>query len=282
MDNIAITESDVKQLIEVLDSNKAVGPDCISHKVLKNAKCNIAKPLCCLFNRSLQNGIFPKMWKTALVIPLFKKGEKHSPGNYRPITLLSCLGKLMERCVYKYLYNYLISNLLLYANQSGFLTGHSTFYQLIDIYHQIVQSFDKKTNTCIVFCDISKAFDRVWHRGLLFKMQQIGTQGNLLRWLNSYLCNRQQQVLVGQSRSRLNNINSGVLQGSVLGPLMFLIYVNDITENLLSITRLFADDTSLSCTATNVNDLEGIINHDLNIISNWSKQWLVSFNPLKN
>ena len=144
MDNIAITESDVKQLIEVLDSNKAVGPDCISHKVLKNAKCNIAKPLCCLCNRSLQDGNFPKMWKTALVIPLFKKGEKHSPGNYRPISLLSCLGKLMERCVYKYLYNYLISNSLLYANQSGFLTGHSTVYQLIDIYHQIAQSFDKK------------------------------------------------------------------------------------------------------------------------------------------
>ena len=144
MDNIAITESDVKQLIEVLDSNKAVGPDCISHKVLKNAKCNIAKPLCCLFNRFLQDGIFPKMWKTGLVIPLFKKSEKHSSGNYRHISLLSCLGKLMERCVYKYLYNYLISNSLLYANQSGFLTGHSTVYQLIDIYHQIVQSFDKK------------------------------------------------------------------------------------------------------------------------------------------
>ena len=112
-------------------------------------------------------------------------------------------------------------------------------------------------------------------------MRQIGIQGNLLCWLNSYLCNRQQQVLVGQSRSRLNNINSGVPQGSVLGPLMFLIYVNDITENLLSITRLFADDTSLSCTATNINDLEGIISHDLNIISNWSKQWLVYFNPQK-
>jgi len=111
---------------------------------------------------------FPRKWKTALVIPLFKKGEPCCPNNYRAISLLSCVGKLMERCIYKHLYNYLIDNNLIYKQQAGFLTGHSTVYQLIDLYHQIVQSFDKKNHTCVAFCDISKAFDRVWHRGLVF------------------------------------------------------------------------------------------------------------------
>jgi len=127
----------------------------------------------------------------------------------------------MERCIYK--------------QQARFLTGHSTVYQLIDLYHQ---SFDKKNHTGVVFCDISKAFDRVWHRGLVFKLRLLGIQGNLLKWLNNYLSDRQQHVLIGQSRSRLNKVNTGVPHGSVLGPLLFLCYVNDIFENLVSIARL--------------------------------------------
>jgi len=117
------------------------------------------------------------------MLPLFKKGEKSCPSNYRPISLLSCLGKLMERCVYKHMYNYLISHNLIYANQSGFLTGHSTVYQLIDLYHQIAQSFDHKTHTCVVFCDISKAFDRVWHSELLFKIRHSSGSLNMDRKL---------------------------------------------------------------------------------------------------
>ncbi|KAL4223605.1 hypothetical protein ACF0H5_017074 [Mactra antiquata] len=184
----------------------------------------------------------------------------------------------MERCVYKYLYNYIIDNNLLYSKQAGFLSGQ---YQLLDLYHQIVQSYDKKNHTCIVFCDISKAFDRVWHKGLLFKMQQLGIQGSFLKWLENYLNDRQQQVCIGQAKSTLNYVKAGVPQGSVLGPLLFLVYVNDITENLVSVARLFADDSSLSSTISSVNELENILNHDLNIISQWSKQWLVSFNPVK-
>ena len=281
LDNITIERSDIEHLIGNLDPNKAVGSDGISHKLLKQIKFTISSPLFKLFNKSLQVGIYPNSWKVALVLPLFKKGERNSPCNYRPISLLSCLGKLMERCVYKHLYNYLTSNNLIYSNQSGFLTGHSTVYQLIEMYHQLVQSFDNKTHTCLVFCDISKAFDRVWHSGLLFKIRQLGIKGQLLCWIRNYLINRQQQVTIGQSRSRINLINAGVPQGSVLGPLLFLIYVNDITENLVSMPRLFADDTSLACTTANISDLEGILNHDLNVIANWSKQWLVKFNPSK-
>ena len=133
----------------------------------------------------------------------------------------------------------------------------------------------------MVFCDISKAFDRVWHKGLLFKLEQNGIKGDLLKWISNYLSERSQRVFVGSSISDSQKLSAGVPQGSVLGPLLFLIYVNDIVEHLVSISRLFADDTSLSFTASNINDIEGILNHDLRIITAWAKQWLVDFNPNK-
>lgn len=174
-----------------------------------------------------------------------------------------------------------MTNDLIYKQQSGFLKGHSTVYQLIDIYHQIAQSFDSKLHTGLIFCDISKAFDRVWHKGLLFKLKQCGIGGQVFNWITDYLSGREQRVIMGTSLSRFNTISAGVPQGSVLGPLLFLIYVNDISDHLLSITRLFADDTSLACTTSNIADLEGILNHDLRVLTQWSKQWLVTFNPNK-
>ena len=131
------------------------------------------------------------------------------------------------------------------------------------------------------FCDISKAFDRVWHNGPLFKLRQNGIKGPLLSWVLNYLTNRKQRALINSTASQLDTLSAGVPQGSVLGLLFFLVYVNDITENLLSLTRLFADDRSLFFSATNIQDLEGILNHDLAVISAWAKQWLVTFNPSK-
>ena len=130
-----------------------------------------------------------------MVMPLFKKGDANTPSNYRPISLLSCLGKLMERVVYKHLYNHFVSHNLIYCKQSGFLRGHSTVFQLIDIFDQIARSLDDKTVTCMVFCDISKAFDRVWHQGLLFKLKENGISGNLLKWIESYLSNQLKKYL---------------------------------------------------------------------------------------
>ena len=158
----------------------------------------------------------------------------------------------MEQCVDKYMYNFFISNDIIYERQSGFLKGHSTVHQLIHIYHQVASSLDSNQNTCMVFCDISNAFDRVWHKGLLFKIEQNGINGCLLNWTKCYLSNRQQAVIVGTATSKLMNVKAGVPQGSVLGPLLFLIYVNDISENLLSISHLFADDTSLACSSASV------------------------------
>lgn len=249
--------------------------------MLKETSKTLCLPLSILFNRSMHENTYPCCWKKANVMPLFKKGNKDMPSNYRPISLISCVGKIMERVVFKHIYNHLITNNLIYKNQSGFLPGHSTIYQLIDIYNQICKAFDDKKSTCIVFCDISKAFDRVWHKGLMFKLRQNGIRGNLLKWLASYLINRSQRVFVGSTFSNEKNINAGVPQGSVLGPLLFLIYVNDIAHSMLSTVRLFADDSSLAISTSDINHMELTLNSDLTNITEWSKQWLVQFNPAK-
>ena len=158
----------------------------ISNKMVKKVSIVVAKPLCILFNRSLREGIFLDMWKQGDLLPIFKKGDKSIPANYRPVSILSNLGKVLERIIFKHVYNHLYGNNLLYKNQSVFRPGHSTTFQLIDIFHHICQSFDAKQYSCMVFCDILKAFDKVWHRGLLFKLRQNGIKGKLLARLSNY------------------------------------------------------------------------------------------------
>ena len=220
-------------------------------------------------------------WKESNVRPLFKKGDKSQPSNYRPISLLNNIAKLQERIVFKHIHNHLLENIILFKYQSGFLPNHSTTYQLIDIYHHVCQTFDNEQFSCMIFCDMSKAFDRVWHRGLLFKLRQHGIAGPLFACISDYLSNRTQRVVVKSCVSNSMPVKAGVPQGSVLGPLLFLVYVNDIADSLLSLTRLFADDSSLFYSTSSILDLQGIINHDLQILSACAKQWLVNFNPLK-
>ncbi|MEW8548105.1 MAG: reverse transcriptase family protein, partial [Candidatus Thiodiazotropha sp.] len=281
LESIVVTEEEVIDILESLNTNKASGPDLISNKMLKSVARSIAKPLMELFNRLLKYHKFPDVWKFSHVTSLYKKGDKCLPSNYRPVALLSNVGKAMERIVFKRVYNFLNENDLLYKYQSGFIPGHSTTFQLIDIYHHICQTFDQNQLSCMVFFDISKAFDRVWHPGLLHKLQQNGVTGELLLWFSDYLSDRTQSVVLNSVTSSKKQITAGVPQGSVLGPLLFLVYVNDISENLLSLTRLFADDSSLFVSASSLQDIEGLLNHDLILVSTWARQWLVNFNPNK-
>ena len=281
LDQIIISEQEVIDMLETLNVNKASGPDGISNKMMKCVAKAIAKPLTSLYNPLLKHNHFPNIYKYSYVIPLYKKGERFLPSNYRPVALLSNVGKGMERIIFKRIYNFLSDNNLLYKYQSGFVPGHSTTHQLIDIYHHICQAFDHNQFSCMVFLDISKAFDRVWHAGLLHKLEQHGISGDLLRWISSYLSNRTQSVVLNSVTSTAKSTSAGVPQGSVLGPLLFLIYVNDISENLLSLTRLFADDSSLFFSTSNIRDIEGILNHDLMILTQWARKWMVNFNPNK-
>ena len=159
----------------------------------------------------------------------------------------------------------------MYKYQSGFLPNHSTTLQLIDIYYHICQTFDNNQYACMVFWDVSKAFGRVWHfKDLLFKLKEYGINGALLNWISDYLDNRKQKVVIKSCHSNTKLITAGVPQGSVLGPLLFLIYVNDISDRLLSLTRLVADDSSLFYPASSIQDIEGIISDDLRILGNWA------------
>ena len=278
---IEISRTEVLETIRTLQLNKATGPDGISHRLILGAAHSICKPLSILFNLSLRKSQFPSSWKEANVVPLFKKGEHKLPSNYRPISLLSSIGKLMERIVFKHMYNFLHERKLINKYQSGFQPGHSTVFQLTEIYDRISKSLDERKYTCMVFCDISKAFDRVWHKGLLLKLTSYGFKNNFLKWLESYLTNRQQRVVLNSSKSAFLPIKSGVPQGSVLGPLLFLLYINDIADNLSSLTRLFADDSSISSSSHNLSVIENELNSDLTKLSKWAKDWLVTFNPNK-
>ena len=281
LDFFQITPSKVLDILQILKLGKASGLDSISHQMLKKTCNTVCVPLSLLFNLSLSKSEFPTQWKTASVMPLFKKGDKSLISNYRPISLLSAVGKVFERIVFKEVFNHLISNNLLYKFQSGFIPGHSTVHQLIEIYYRICMSLDDHCITTLILCDISKAFDRVWHTGLLLKLKAYGVDGKLFKWFESYISSRKQCVFINNSKSPLVNTNAGVPQGSVLGLLLFLLYVNDIADNLLSLTRLFADDTSLSYSSQSPYTIEDVINSDLESISIWSTQWLVNFNPQK-
>jgi hypothetical protein len=251
-----VCEQDVIDVLNILDPNKAVGPDIISNKMLIAVKNEVAKPLSLLFNKSFQCKIFPNNWKIAFIIPLYKRGDKSLPSNYRPVSLLSCVSKCIEKIAFKYIFNHLIFNSLLYKFQSGFIPGYSTTHQLVELYHNILLALDNKEMTSITFADVSKAFDRVWIRGLILMLEIYGVKGELLCWLKSYLSNRCQRVIIKDAISSVGELKAGVPQGSVLGPLLFLIFINDIADDMLGLGRLFADDTSIGHTAHDENTLK--------------------------
>ena len=244
----------------------------------------ISKPLSKIFQKSLDQGIYPASWKLANVTALHKKGSIYECNNYRPISLLPCVSKICEKLVFNQIYTYLIRNNLINANQSGFRPGDSTVRQLTAICHRIGQSLDNGDELLAVFLDFKKAFDKVWHKGLTYKLDNIGIRGSLLKWLTNYLSNRQQCVVIQGRKSSYKYIHAGVPQGSVLGPLLFLVYINDICSGVKSIVQLYADDTSLFHVIKNRNIISAVnaINDDLLVIQRWSHQWLVEVSTDKS
>lgn len=281
LQSIEITENDVKDAITSLKPNKAPGPNLVSPKLFKEAINEIAKPLKNLFKLSLMLKRFPDPWKRANLTAIHKKDDPSKPSNYRPISLLNYEGKLMERCVYKYLSQYLIQNSVISEFQSGFQTGDSTINQLTFLCNEFSKAIDDNKEIRLVFLDISKAFDKVWHRGLLAKLRAVGFSDNIVDWLSSYLNNRQQRVCLRGKVSSWKTINAGVPQGSILGPVLFLIFINDIVHDIRTNIRLFADDTMIYKIVHQPNLTAVELNLDLDTIKTWAKKWMVDFNPQK-
>ena len=213
--------------------------------------------------------------------PIAKGGDRASPSNYRPISLLCTPEKCFERVVFKHLYNHFHENQILTSLQSGFIPGDSTVNQLTFLYNTFSQSLDSGKEVRVVFCDVSKAFDRVWHEGLLLKLEAAGIKGSLLAWFRSYLTNRKQRVVLPGAESKWNEIRAGVPHGSILGPLLFLLFIYDIVKDIGCNIRLFADDTSLFLVVENPDTAAELLNLDLDKIMAWAKKWLVRFNPVK-
>ena len=281
IETIILTSVEIFNILKHLNVSKAVGPDKISNRILKECAISLSEPLARLFNLSLAQGVFPSCWKIANVIPIFKKESKNNASNYRPISLLSSLSKVLEKAVHYHLYTYLNDHSLLTVKNSGFKQKDSTVNQLLSIVHKLYSGLDNKENACLVFLDISKAFDRVWHEGLLFKLKQLGISGTLLKWLESYLALRKQRVILDGCCSDVSYVEAGVPQGSILGPLLFLVYVNDLVTDLECDPHLFADDTSLLDIFTNPLTSSLKINRDLERIYKWGRLWRVKFNPIK-
>ena len=279
--NIEISSSNLSRIIKHLNPNKAHGHDNISIKMIQICGDSIIPPLKLIFESAIRSSHFPDAWKKGNIIPVHKKESKNFVKNYRPISLLPIFGKILEKIIYNNLFEYFQENKFLSDNQSGFRSGDSCISQLIAITHEIYKAFDGNPSleTRGVFLDISKAFDKVWHDGLLYKLKCYGVEGSFYHILKNYLQNRKQRVVLnGQSSSWLN-INAGVPQGSVLGPLLFLIYINDLPENLVSVSKLFADDTCIFSTVSNIKKSSEDLNRDLTTINNWAFQWKMNFNP---
>ena len=242
----------------------------------------VSLPLSLIFKNCVDSGIFPDSWKKANVQPIYKKVNRQIKSNYKPISLLSICGKFLEKIVFDQVYQYLITNNLLSKFQSGFRPRDSCIFQLISITSSIYEAFENFDETRALFLDISKAFDKVWHDGLIFKLKANGISGSLLKFFTNYLSNRKQRVVLNGIESEWRQINAGVPQGSVLGPLLFLVYINDLTDEIVSEMRLFADDSSIFTRVHQVSQTHNQLVSDLETINKWTYQWKMLFNPDMN
>ena len=276
-----VKNDEILKIIKKLKPKTSCGYDDISSKLLKMISPSICPILTVIINQSLTTGIFPEKLKIAKVIPLYKKGNEHLFDNYRPISLLPCVSKVIEKVVFKQIYAYFVDHKLIYDSQYGFRQLHSTELASLELIDRITQNLDNRKLSISIFLDLSKDFDTLDHDILLQKLHYYGITGTANSWFQSYLCNRQQFVLYENTKSTMMPISTGVPQGSILGPLLFLIYMNDIHEASKKFSAiLYADDTSLVeplCTFDisaksskfNKTKLSENINNELQAIYDW-------------
>ena len=280
IDQIVVREEDVLELLNKVNPYKSAGDDQIHGNILKECADELCEPLTKLFNLSIQSGIVPASWKSATITALHKGDEKYLTCNYRPISLTSQLCKLLEKIIRKHILAFLTENNLLSEHQHGFCEKKSCMTNLLESLEDITSMIDEGIPVDEIFMDFTKAFDKVSHERLLYKLDKIGVKGSVLRWIESFLCNRQQRTKVGQSYSKWAKVTSGVPQGSVIGPILFLVYINDLPSLIRSYCKVFADDTKFYGQASTSEECQ-ILQDDLDRAMKWADEWKMEFHPQK-
>ena len=277
-----LTIDDLRKLVNDIPMGKADGLDGIPTSLLKLSFTSVASSLTHIFNLVISTGNIPSDWKSARVTPIHKADSKVDPANYRPISVLSVIGKLFEKAIFNQVYTYLHQNNLLSKYQSGFRPMHSTLTALIDITDNWYFNIDNGLTNAILFIDLKKAFDTIDHEILLSKLELYGFNGASLNLFRDYLSDRTQVTVINNVNSDTSRIRCGVPQGSILGPLLFLLYINDLPNcNLRSDVRMYADDTNLTFASTDPEELFSSLTHDLSNLKQWLDSNRLSLNVLK-
>ena len=278
----------VLKILKQFKPKTSKGVDGVSMKILKSVSSILLEPLTLLINQSLMTSIFPSKLKIAKIMPLLKKPNIFKPDNFRPISLLPSISKIIEKCVFIQIYQYFEKNKLIFGSQYGYRKNHSTETACLELIDKLYKHLDNNQSPFCIFIDLSKAFDTINHQILLSKLKYYGLDDHAVSWFKSYLSDRKQFVEVDGVKSPTQSINTGVPQGSTLGPLLFVIYMNDV--NIVSEVFnciLFADDTSLESTismfpAQTISGISRKINNELSKLIDWLRANKLSLNAKKN
>ncbi len=270
----------VQKLLSNLNTSKAAGPDGISAKILKELACEISPILTHILNQSLHTGDIPSDWLDANVMPLFKKGDKLKAENYRPVSLTCIVCKLLEHIIFANVMDHADLHNIMTKFQHGFRTKHSCETQLLLTTHDMTKSYDNKLQVDMIVLDFSKAFDKVPHERLLHKLNHFSIGGKTHKWIRTLLMQRSQSFVLEGSYSSKVHVTSDIPQGTVLQPLLFLLYINDLPDCVSSTARLFADDCVLYRVIESDKDTKQL-QVDLDALQEWETKWMMHFNPNK-
>ena len=276
---LVVTPEVVASKINNMKENKSPGVDGISPKILKEIVEQISMPLAHVFNMSLQEGIVPLEWKEANIIPLFKKGSRNKSVNYRPVSLTSVICKLLETIIRDHMMDFLLKHRLINHSQHGFLKARSCLTNLLCFFEEITKWVDEGSPVDIIYLDFQKAFDKVPHQRLILKLKSHGMGNSIINWIEQWLTDRRQRVVVDGEVSSWKSVLSGVPQGSVLGPILFLVYIDDLEEGVTGNILKFADDTKLFRKTKEIGDKQKL-QDDIDKLVRWSEKWQMLFNVL--
>ncbi|CAF1064320.1 unnamed protein product [Brachionus calyciflorus] len=278
--NLVFSVSNVAKVLSDLNENKSMGSDEINPTVLKRNAIAFSTPISILFIKSFQSSEVPNLWREANVTPLFKKGSRLSAKNYRPVSLTSIVCKIMEKLLKKPIMEYLLTNNLISSRQHGFMENKSCITNLLEILDFLTEAMNIGLPVDMFYLDFAKAFDSLLHKRLLFKLNKHGFDYKIIGWLRAFLSNRRQRVVMGNSMSEWVDVTSGVPQGSVLGPVLFIIFINDLVDLIKSPCELFADDTKFG-EILDEPSKHILLQETLNKVSEWTRLWVIALNEDK-